>query len=214
MSSASSRRARKAQESRVRIIECAGALFASRGHEETTMSDIGECADVSRATVFNYFPRKEDIVIGWFDSQRGVLAGVMAHDKSQRLDTSGRLRRAFRALAGIFEDNPKVGRGMVRAWLHAGGPMLTPESDTTRLFAEEVRAGRERGEVAGDADPDRVGHLLFDAYLGVLYRWVTTPRLDLEKELLAVLETVLRGIAAPAAARRQSSRRSSSADSA
>lgn len=167
------------------------------------MEDIGECADVSRATVFNYFPRKEDLVLAWFDSRRADLAGVLAPGEDRPHDTANRLRLAFRALARIFNDDPETGRGMVRAWLLAGGPLLTPDSDTTRLFAEVIRAGQERGDVASETDPDHAGHLLFDAYLGVLCRWVTVkPPLDLEKNLLAVLEIVLRGIAAPASARR------------
>ncbi len=33
--------------------------------------------------------------------------------------------------------------------------MVTPGSETTRLFAEEVRAGRNRGDVAAEVDASR-----------------------------------------------------------
>jgi len=203
MSIATSRRARKALESRDRIIECAAALFAVRGYQATTMDDIGERADVSRATVFNYFPRKEDLVLAWFDRRRADLAGVLAPSDNRSRATADQLRQAFRVLARIFRSDPKIGRGMVRAWLQAGGPLLTPDSDTTRLFADVIRTGHERGDIARDIDPDGAGYLLFDAYLGVLIRWVTAkhPPPDLEKNLLAVLDLVLRGIAAPPPAR-------------
>ena len=205
MSSPTSRRARKSFESRDRIVECAAALFGARGYAVTTMEDIGECADVSRATVFNYFPRKEDIVIAWFDRRRADIAAVLAPSQDRTHDTQTRLRQAFRALARIFKADPKNGRGMVRAWLHAGGPLLTPDSETTALFAAAVRVGQECGEISRETDPDRAGRLLFDAYLGVLYRWVTAKRQpeDLEKSLLAVLDLLLQGIAAPPSARRR-----------
>ena len=88
---------------------------------------------------------------------------------------------------------------MVRAWLRAGGPLLAPDSDTTRLFADIIRAGQERGDIPRQTDADRAGLLLFDAYLGVLYRWATAGHspLSLEKNLLQVLELVLKGIATP-----------------
>jgi hypothetical protein len=91
---------------------------------------------------------------------------------------------------------------MVRAWLQAGGPLLTPDSDATRLFADAIRAGQEHGDVARDTDPDLAGLLLFDAYLGVLYRWVTSEdeETDLEEGLVAVLDLVLKEITAPASA--------------
>jgi AcrR family transcriptional regulator len=204
MSTALGRRARKALESRERIIECAAALFADRGYQATTMEDIGERADVSRATVFNYFPRKEDLVLAWFDRRRADLAVALDPRDDRPRDTSDRLRRAFRVLARIFKDDPKTGRGMVRAWLQAGGPLLTSDSDTTRLFADAIRTGQERGDIGRQIDPDRAGYLLFDAYLGVLIRWVTAKRRppDLEKSLLAVLELTLRGIAATPSSRR------------
>jgi AcrR family transcriptional regulator len=204
MSSPTGRRARKSLEARDRIVECAAALFGARGYAVTTMEDIGECADVSRATVFNYFPKKEDLVVAWFDRRRADIAGVLAPRDDRPQDTPARLRQAFRALARIFTDDSKRGRGMVRAWLQAGGPLVTPDSDTTRLFAAAIRVGQERGDISLETDPDRAGRLLFDAYLGVLCRWVTAKhqREDLEMSLLAVLDLVLRGIAAPPSARR------------
>jgi len=204
MSRPPGRRARKAFELRDRLIECAAALIAARGYEATRMEDIGESADVSRATVFNYFLRKEDLVLAWFDRRRAELASQLARGNQLPRSTVSELRRAFRALARIFEDDPKTGRGMVRAWLQAGGPLLAPASDTTRLFADIIRAGQEHGDIARQTDADQAGFLLFDAYLGVLYRWANAKHSppDLEKNLLKVLELILKGIAAPASLRR------------
>jgi AcrR family transcriptional regulator len=196
MTNAITRRERKKREATNRIVESAAALFAARGYGATTMDDIGERADVSRATVFNYFARKEDIVLAWFTDRRAEFARLLAESDGQG-DTSGRLRAAFGALAHIFERSPEIGRGMVRAWLQAGGPLLTPESDTSRLFAAVIRDGQDAGDIAGEIDPDRTGYILFDAYVGELNRWATAegkPR-DLERPLLAMLEIILSGIA-------------------
>jgi AcrR family transcriptional regulator len=55
-------RERKKQETRQRITEAAIALFAERGFERVPVADIAVAADVSTATVFNYFPAKEDLI--------------------------------------------------------------------------------------------------------------------------------------------------------
>jgi len=88
---------------------------------------------------------------------------------------------------------------MVRAWLQAGGPLLAPDSATTGLLADVIRVGLKRGVIVRGTDPERAALLLFDVYLGVLYRWVTAKREppDLEKSLVAALDLALRGIAAP-----------------
>lgn len=177
-------------------MECAATLFASRGYTETTMEDIGKCADVSRATVFNYFPRKEDVVLAWFTDRRAGLAGVLS-EKDMENDTPTRLRKAFRALAHIFESAPRNGQGMVRSWLQAGGPLLTPDSDTSGLFAAVIRQGQNQGDFAKGIDPSRAGRVLFDAYQGELIRWATAEGElpELERPLMQILEIILSGIA-------------------
>jgi AcrR family transcriptional regulator len=49
-------------EQRRRVLEHAGDLFAEHGFDAVTMAEIAEAADVSRATVFNYFGSKHALV--------------------------------------------------------------------------------------------------------------------------------------------------------
>ena len=61
MSSEPGLRARKKQQTRQLIADSARRLFAERGFEEVSVSEVARAADVSDATVFNYFPTKEDL---------------------------------------------------------------------------------------------------------------------------------------------------------
>jgi AcrR family transcriptional regulator len=187
------RRERKKLETRERILESGVALFAAHGYDATTMEQIGERADVSRATVFNYFARKEDIVFEWFARMRGEFARALAGDDQGRFDSTSRVRAAFGVLADRYAADPATGRAMVRAWQRAGGPLVAGESDAPRLVADAMRAGQAAGDISGDVDPDRAALILFDAYLGVLYRWVQdeTDQLALGEQLTATLDLLL-----------------------
>src|SRR2546425_7352839 len=55
-------RERKKQRTRELIAETARQLFAERGFERVTVTEIARAAEVSDQTVFNYFPTKEDLV--------------------------------------------------------------------------------------------------------------------------------------------------------
>jgi AcrR family transcriptional regulator len=55
-------RERKKQQTRQLLWETARHLFIERGFENVTVAEIARAADVSEPTVFNYFPRKEDLV--------------------------------------------------------------------------------------------------------------------------------------------------------
>jgi AcrR family transcriptional regulator len=70
-------RERKKEQTRQLIAGAARELFAERGFDEVTVAEVSRAADVSEATVFNYFPRKEDLVYGRMESfEDELLAAV------------------------------------------------------------------------------------------------------------------------------------------
>ncbi|RKN47493.1 TetR/AcrR family transcriptional regulator [Micromonospora endolithica] len=56
-------RERKKQQTRLAIYEAALELFVAEGFDRVSMTQIAEAANVSKATVFNYFPSKEDLIM-------------------------------------------------------------------------------------------------------------------------------------------------------
>jgi AcrR family transcriptional regulator len=54
-------RERKKEQTRQLIAETAWRLFADRGFERVTVAEVAREAQVAVATVFNYFPTKEDL---------------------------------------------------------------------------------------------------------------------------------------------------------
>jgi AcrR family transcriptional regulator len=61
-------RERKKQQTRALIADTAWRLFADRGFGQVTVADIAREAQVAEATVFNYFPTKEDLFYARLDA--------------------------------------------------------------------------------------------------------------------------------------------------
>jgi AcrR family transcriptional regulator len=65
------RRTRKRLATRLSISDTATRLFLEHGFDSVTIDDIAAAADVGRMTVFNHFPRKEDM---FFDREEEIQA--------------------------------------------------------------------------------------------------------------------------------------------
>ena len=73
MSVPSDRRSRKRLATRQGISNAATRLFFERGFDQVTVDEIAAAADVGRMTVFNYFPRKEDMFFDLDEEGREIL---------------------------------------------------------------------------------------------------------------------------------------------
>jgi AcrR family transcriptional regulator len=69
----SDRRSRKRLVTRQSISVAATRLFFERGFDHVTVDEIATAADVGRMTVFNHFPRKEDMFFDRDEEVREVL---------------------------------------------------------------------------------------------------------------------------------------------
>jgi AcrR family transcriptional regulator len=69
----SDRRSRKRLATRQGISNTATRLFVERGFDHVTVDEIAAAADVGRMTVFNHFPRKEDMFFDLDEEGREIL---------------------------------------------------------------------------------------------------------------------------------------------
>ncbi|MGT2486409.1 TetR/AcrR family transcriptional regulator [Methylobacterium oryzae CBMB20] len=77
MSTPTDRRSRKRLATRQAISDVATQLFLERGFDAVTVDEIAAAADVGRMTVFNHFPRKEDMFYDRDEEGREILRATL-----------------------------------------------------------------------------------------------------------------------------------------
>lgn len=56
------------------ILDAAGELFSERGVTSVSMRDVAERAGCSRATLYRYFPGRDDLHLAYVARAAGILA--------------------------------------------------------------------------------------------------------------------------------------------
>jgi AcrR family transcriptional regulator len=176
-------RERKKRATRAAIHHAALRLFAEHGFTATTVDRIADEAGVSRATVFSYFPTKEDIVFGDAPSAVAALREAL-QDEGPALETVrawlGRLAgwiepelaqqlRLIREVPAVAAKRLQIGRALEDAVAQALERELGPEQRlSARLAAASLAAALGVAEEAAVGRMEADGRALSDEEIGSL----------------------------------------------
>jgi AcrR family transcriptional regulator len=142
-------RERKKRQTREAIAAAALALFAERGFDAVTVAEVAEAADVSTATVFNYFPTKEDLLYSRLEAfEAELLAAIRDRPPGESvLEAFGRfvLERARQGASSDFGERVATTARIIsgsRALLARERQIVGRYADALAgLIADETGAG-------------------------------------------------------------------------
>lgn len=144
-------RERKKRRTHAAISEAAIALFLEHGFDQVSVSQVAEAAEVSRRTLFAYFPAKEDLVVHRLADHETEAARVVRGRPAGSTPLAA-LREHF--LDGLRRRDPITGlndhpavRALLRMILNS--PALVSRMERFKATAEHTLAEalRETAEV-------------------------------------------------------------------
>jgi TetR/AcrR family transcriptional regulator, cholesterol catabolism regulator len=169
------RRERRKREVEQRIRRAAAHLFHEKGYAEATVEEIAERADVAKGTLFNYFPRKDSLLLAVRDDEAAaVLRGLGPEDEWQG-PAAVRLLRLFVAFAEATERNPQLSRVMVIEGMRSFTLECAPapvELEVRALAERLVREAQACGEFDSGIEAGAAVSLLLAAYAMTLVEWL------------------------------------------
>lgn len=99
-------RERKKQRTRAAISDAAIELFLEHGFNQVSVAQVAEAAEVSKRTLFAYFPTKEDLVVHRL-ADHETESGRVVRDRPPGTDPLAALRGHF--VDGLRERDPITG---------------------------------------------------------------------------------------------------------
>ena len=197
-----SRRERRKQEVRDRILAAAERLFLRRGFEATTVDQIAEAADVAQKTFFNHFPTKQSVFEAFADGRLSLFAEAVAAERERGGSTASQLARVFELMADHASEMHELVRDLVLHMMHAP-PALDAGSEQLATLQSAIapllRDGQARGDVRSDHDVAFLTELVVGAYCMIMIQWAKDPSYPIRARLRETARFLGEAVAPPAA---------------
>lgn len=153
-------RERKKLRTRQRISGEATLLFIRHGFDNITVAEVARAAEVSTMTVFNYFPRKEDLFLDRIPEGRELITRAVRERGADETPLAA-LRRLTFELLDQRHPLGGVGEGFEYFWRTvADSPALRARGREAVEEMEDVLAGLLAEAAGGDVErPDHGSRL-------------------------------------------------------
>jgi AcrR family transcriptional regulator len=165
-------RERKKQRTRELIADTARRLFVERGFEAVPVSEIAREAEVSEATVFNYFPTKEDLFYHGLEAfEEQLIASV--RDRAPResvISAFGRFVIAPRGLLAARDPEQIEHLAAITRTITDSPALLAREQQIYTRYTDALAQllATETGASAGDLAPWVVARTLVGLHQGLV----------------------------------------------
>jgi AcrR family transcriptional regulator len=191
---------RKKEATRKKIISTAIGLFNNRGFDQTTVEQIAEEADVARGTVFNHFPVKEALVLGYVQRGMNNVAPKIVKEVEKLPDTRAQLVILFRLANEWLANN--LSEDVIKRYMSY---MIQTMPDTARqqelrsgygeILKRIIGTGQVQGEIRRDIPTGALAIYLDWQNALVMMEWLSHPGIALVDMIERMTDLFLNGAA-------------------
>ncbi|MFD4025250.1 TetR family transcriptional regulator [Streptomyces sp. NPDC058576] len=147
------------------VSDAAVTMFLERGFDKVSVAEVAAAADISKPTLFRYFPAKEDLVLHRFADHEDEAARVVTGRSPDETPLDA-LRRNF--LAGLDRRDPVTGLCDIPEVLAFLRLLYGTPSLVARLHAYQGRSETALARALGGKVPDRLAAGQIIAVLRIL----------------------------------------------
>ena len=188
----------KGEKTKQRILEVAAELFWQNGYQGTNTNTISQTAGVNKATLYRYFPSKDDLAVAVIENYCDLAIAYVFESSLQATDDP------FEQLEGIYRRVYEVHQQTCEGGCQSPGCLcvnlaveLSPASSKVRAAVEQcfakfsecyrqiIRKAKQLGISAATLNEERAANSLLVLMNGVM---VTSKVKNRPEEILDIVE--------------------------
>ena len=165
-------REKKKEVKRQRILRSAMQLFSQKGFENTSVEDITKKAKVAKGTFYNFFEKKEDVLLYFLDKEiyrsRETIKRFLDNRKNlfEKLDLL-----IFTYFKYIFR-NKNLARVLMKERVGKTGPQGTnSELELIKSISQLIEEAEISGEIPSSVDSLFLAEAIFGIYTSYCIYW-------------------------------------------
>lgn len=179
------------------ILKASRRLFKEKGYENTMIDDVADKAEISKATLYNYFPNKESLLVGTMDDQIAAAEKYIRESgKEENLCSYDKLKLALEFL--ILDSIPFIDVSRRIMYLNAceASPMYGKVNEVKDMFRDLTDKAKNEGTFKKDIHSIEIVELMMSIYLNSQFQWKDIEELTEEQvreRIERMLEITLAG---------------------
>jgi AcrR family transcriptional regulator len=176
------RRNREKKERRNSIIEAAKKLFFAKGLDGTTMDEVADGCELSKGTLYLYFPSKEELALSIILSITGELntwineaADSPKNGLDRITDISKAIIRFYKAKREEFHFFRYIDQIVIKLGKdnETFGRWKRGIDDMIRAILQVARTGMEDGSIRKNLNPEKAAYLYSNMVMSFMVRILT-----------------------------------------
>ena len=166
-----SRREQNKIEVRQSILKASRKLFTKNGYDDTMMQDIAEKAKVSKATVYNYFPNKESLLIGIEQEVITQIVEKVESDPESTSSSKAKLRLILETLVQASSEYWNLAKLITYLNSCEDSALYKARLPLENLIRQLIEDARDEGTLRKDIDTGQIVDVIMGVYLITLFQW-------------------------------------------
>ncbi|WP_248924741.1 TetR/AcrR family transcriptional regulator [Paenibacillus hamazuiensis] len=186
------RRESRKRDTKEKIVRHAIRLFKEKGYDNVTVDEITQICGIAKGTFFNYFPKKENVLLHLVDSYGELMKEIVLKHREERLQD--RLMNIFRELLHIYLRHADLLRLTLIETIKSA---MEPGGSSTNLFVfqetlrEMLEGAKADGLIRSGTDSGVSASVLAAIFYHTLINWSGAAD---EETMAAILQQHLNAV--------------------